>query len=110
MALAAVKKSADLKLDFPALARKVNGKPVTYLDSAASAQKPQAVIDAMTNVMTHNYANIHRGVYTFSAETSAAFENARKKVAKFLNAKTEKEIIFTRNATEAINLVAQCFG
>jgi cysteine desulfurase/selenocysteine lyase len=107
---AAVKTSADLKQDFPALARKVNGKPVAYLDSAASAQKPQYVIDAMTNVMTDHYANIHRGVYTFSAQTSADFEAVRKKVAQYLNAKSEKEIVFTRNATEAINLVAHCFG
>ena len=109
-ALSAVRSSDDLKLDFPALARKVNGRAVTYLDSAASAQKPQCVIDAMNNVMTEHYANVHRGVYTFSAETSTAFEAARKKVAQFINAKTEKEIVFTRNATEAINLVASSFG
>lgn len=108
--LNAVKTSTDLKQDFPALTRQVNGRPLTYLDSAASAQKPQSVIDAMTNVMTDHYANVHRGVYTFSAETSMAFEGARKKVAQFLNAKTEKEIVFTRNATEAINLVAHGFG
>jgi cysteine desulfurase/selenocysteine lyase len=105
-----VKPSADLKRDFPALSRLVNGRAVTYLDSASSAQKPQAVINAMSTVMSEHYANVHRGVYTFSAETSLAFENARKKVAQFLNAKTEKEIVFTGNATEAINLVAHCFG
>ena len=109
-AMNAIKASADLKQDFPALSQLVNGRVVTYLDSAASAQKPQCVIDAMTNVMTEHYANVHRGVYTFSAQTSTAFENSRKKVAQFLNAKTEKEIVFTRNATEAINLVAHCFG
>jgi cysteine desulfurase/selenocysteine lyase len=109
-ALNIIRSSDDLKRDFPALTRLVNGRPVTYLDSAASAQKPQYVIDAMTNVMTEHYANVHRGVYTFSAETSTAFEGARKKVAQFLNAKTEKEIVFTRNTTEAINLVAHCFG
>ena len=109
-ALNVIRSSDDLKRDFPALSRLVNGRTVTYLDSAASAQKPQCVIDAMTNVMTEHYANVHRGVYTFSAETSLAFEGARKKVAQFLNAKTEKEIVFTRNATEAINLVAHCFG
>ena len=109
-AMNAIKASADLKQDFPALSQLVNGRVVTYLDSAASAQKPQAVIDAMTNVMTEHYANVHRGVYTFSAQTSTAFENSRKKVAQFLNAKTEKEIVFTRNATEAINLVAHGFG
>jgi cysteine desulfurase / selenocysteine lyase len=99
-----------LKGDFPALAQKVNGYPVAYLDSAASAQKPQAVIDAMTRVMTDHYSNVHRGVYSFGAKTSAAFEVARVKVAKFLNAASENEIVFTRNATEAINLVAATWG
>jgi cysteine desulfurase/selenocysteine lyase len=101
---------AALKGDFPALAQKVNGYPVAYLDSAASAQKPQAVIDAMTRVMTDHYSNVHRGVYTFGAKTSAAFENARGKVAAFLNAGSDKSIVFTRNATEAINLVAASWG
>lgn len=108
--LKTVQASHDLKLDFPALGRQVNGHPVVFLDSAASAQKPQCVIDAMTRVMTEHYANVHRGVYSFSARTSSAFEDARKKVARFLNAGTEKEIVFTRNATEAINLVAACLG
>lgn len=99
-----------LKSDFPALAQKVNGRPVAYLDSAASAQKPQAVIDAMARVMTDHYANVHRGIYTFGAKTSAAYESAREKVARFLNAASEKQIIFTRNATEAINLVAATWG
>lgn len=106
----AVKTSADLKRDFPALAQQVNGRAVAYLDSAASAQKPQAVIDAMARVMTEHYSNVHRGVYSFGAKTSTAFEEARKKVARFVNAKTEKEIVFTRNSTEAINLVAATFG
>ena len=101
---------AALKADFPALAQKVNGYPVAYLDSAASAQKPQAVIDAMTRVMTDHYSNVHRGVYSFGAKTSAAFENARSKVAAFLNAGSDKNIVFTRNATEAINLVAATWG
>ncbi len=109
-ALNTIAQTLDLKSDFPALAQTVNGKPVVYLDSAASAQKPQAVIDAMDHVMQKHYANVHRGVYSFSAETSAAFEAARGKVAKFINAGSEKEIVFTRNATEAINLVASCFG
>lgn len=100
----------DVKSDFPALAQKVNGRAVAYLDSAASAQKPQAVIDAMTGVMETHYANVHRGVYAFSAETSTKFEKAREKVAAFINAQTEREVIFTRNATEAINLVAASFG
>lgn len=101
---------AALKADFPALAQKVNGYPVAYLDSAASAQKPQAVMDAMTRVMTDHYSNVHRGVYSFGAKTSAAFENARSKVATFLNAGSDKNIVFTRNATEAINLVAATWG
>ncbi len=109
-ALNVIKPSDNLKQDFPALARLVNGKPVIYLDSAASAQKPQCVIDTMTNVMSEHYANVHRGVYTFSSETSIAFEDARKKVAQFIKAKTDREIVFTRNATEAVNLVAHCFG
>lgn len=100
----------DIKSDFPALAQTVNGRAVAYLDSAASAQKPQAVIDAMSGVMETHYANVHRGVYSFSAETSAKFEQAREKVAAFINAKTEREVVFTRNATEAINLVAASFG
>lgn len=101
---------AHLKKDFPILAQQINGRDVVYLDSAASAQKPQIVIDTMTEVMTGYYANVHRGIYSFSARTSTAFENARATVAKFLNAATPKEIIFTRNATEAINLVAATFG
>ncbi|MBU6475802.1 MAG: aminotransferase class V-fold PLP-dependent enzyme, partial [Alphaproteobacteria bacterium] len=94
-ALNMVKSALDLKGDFPALAQSVNGKPVVYLDSAASAQTPQAVIDAMDRVMREHYANVHRGVYTFSAETSAAFEGARGKIARFINAASEKEIVFT---------------
>ncbi|MBI3441079.1 MAG: cysteine desulfurase [Proteobacteria bacterium] len=106
----AVKTSHDLKQDFPVLTQLVNGRKVAYLDSAASAQKPQCVIDTMNRVMTEHYANVHRGVYSFSAKTSTEFEAARKKVAEFLNAKTEKEIIFTRNTTEGINLVASSLG
>jgi cysteine desulfurase/selenocysteine lyase len=98
------------KKDFPALQQQVNGRAVAYLDSASSAQKPQAVIDAMTAVMTQHYSNVHRGVYDFAAKTSTAYESARRKVARFLNAASEKEIVFTRNATEAINLVAASWG
>lgn len=104
------KKVSLIRDDFPALARNVNGRRVTYLDSAASAQKPQAVIDTMSHVMTEHYANVHRGVYQFSAKTSAAFEDARTKIAEFIEARSAKEIIFTRNATEAINLVAATWG
>ena len=108
--LKAVKSLNDLKLDFPALAQSVNGRMVAYLDSAASAQKPKCVIDAMTSVMTDHYANVHRGIYTFSSKTSVAFEDSRRKVARFLNAKSDEEIVFTRNSTEAINLVASGIG
>jgi len=98
------------KVDFPALANAVNGRAVAYLDSASSAQKPQAVVDAMTAAMTGPYANVHRGVYAFAAQTTQAFESARATTAKFLNAKEAQEIVFTRNGTEAINLVAATFG
>lgn len=108
--LKAVKKLSELKQDFPILQQIVNGCPVAFLDSAASAQKPQCVISAMTRVMETHYANVHRGVYEFGQKTSIAFEESRKKVARFLNAKTEREIVYTRNATEAINLVAASFG
>lgn len=96
--------------DFPALRRAVNGRPVAYLDSAASAQKPQAVIDAMNTVMQTHYANIHRGLYEFSQVTTQKFEDVRGKVASFIGAASANEIVFTRNATEAINLVAQSWG
>ena len=102
--------AAAIKADFPALAQVVNKRPVCYLDSANSAQKPQAVIDAMAHVMQKHYANVHRAVYSFGAETTVAFEGARKKVAQYLNARSEREIVFTRNATEAINLVAASYG
>ena len=99
-----------IRSDFPALSRMVHGRPVCYLDSAASAQKPQAAIDAMNEVMQTHYANVHRGVYEFGSRTSMAYEKARKTVAAFIHARSEKEIVFTRNATEAINLVAATFG
>jgi cysteine desulfurase/selenocysteine lyase len=96
--------------DFPILTREMSGKPVAFLDSAASAQKPQAVIDAMIDVMENHYANIHRGLYEFSQKTTKACEEVRSKVASFIGAPSEKEIVFTRNATEAINLIANSWG
>jgi len=96
--------------DFPILKQMQAGHPVAYLDSAASMQKPQIVIDTMRDVMERCYANIHRGLYSFSHQTTTAFERARSKVADFIGAPDEREIIFTRNATEAINLVAQSWG
>jgi len=97
---------ATIKRDFPILERKVNGKRLVYLDSASSAQKPLAVLDAMDDAYRNHYANIHRGVYTIAEEATAAFEDARRKVARFVNAPRTDELVFTRNATESINLVA----
>lgn len=99
-----------LKKDFPVLSERVNGQTVAYLDSAASAQKPIDVIDAMDRVLKEHYSNVHRGIYTFGSRTSYAYEDARIKIAQFLNASSEKEIVFTRNSTEAINLVAATWG
>lgn len=99
-----------LKKDFPILSRKINGHPLVYLDNAATTQKPKAVIDAFKNYYEYSAANVHRGIHTLSEESSEQYENARKRVAKFLNAKSPNEIIFTRNTTEAINLVAYGWG
>ncbi len=95
-----------IRRDFPILSRTVRGKPLVYLDNAATSQKPQVVIDAVTRFYTETCANIHRGVHQLSEEATAAYEDARRKVAKFLNAGSAEEIIFVRGATEAINLVA----
>jgi cysteine desulfurase/selenocysteine lyase len=101
---------AKVRADFPILHQEVRGRPLVYLDSAASAQKPQAVIDAISRFYTHDNANVHRGVHTLSERATAAFEGARVKVARFLHARDDKEIVFVRGTTEAINLVAQTFG
>ncbi|WGM39548.1 cysteine desulfurase [Caulobacter sp. NIBR1757] len=98
-----------VRAQFPILSRTVNGKPLVYLDNAASAQKPRAVIDAMVAVMEGGYANVHRGLHTLSNEATDAYEKARKSVTRFLNA-DEGEIVFTKGGTEAINLVASSFG
>jgi cysteine desulfurase/selenocysteine lyase len=98
-----------IRAQFPILSRTVNGKPLVYLDNAASAQKPRAVIDAMVAVMEGGYANVHRGLHTLSNEATDAYEKARKSVTRFLNA-DEGEIVFTKGGTEAINLVASSFG
>jgi cysteine desulfurase/selenocysteine lyase len=95
--------------EFPILQRQVNGKPLVYLDSAASAQKPRAVIDAMVHAMEHSYANVHRGLHTLANETTEAYEGARKKIAAFIGAEPP-EIVFTKGGTEAINLVAAGLG
>jgi cysteine desulfurase/selenocysteine lyase len=96
--------------DFPILARQVNGHPLIYLDSAASSQKPTAVLEAMDRTYRASYANIHRGAYTLSEEATRAYEGARRKIARFINARGAREIIYTRNATEAINLVARTWA
>ena len=99
-----------IRADFPILSRRVHGKPLVYLDNAATTQKPVQVIEAIDHYYRHYNANIHRGVHTLSAEATAAYEAARQKVRDFLNAGSDKEIIFVRGATEAINLVAQTLG
>ncbi|MEM9169973.1 MAG: cysteine desulfurase [Pseudomonadota bacterium] len=99
-----------VRAQFPILEREVHGKPLVYLDNAASAQKPQAVIDAMTRAMGHSYANVHRGLHQLSNEATAAFEEARRTVANFLNAASPDEIIFTSGGTDAFNLVSYALG
>jgi cysteine desulfurase/selenocysteine lyase len=99
-----------IRADFPILREKVHGKDLVFLDSAASAQKPRAVIDAMVHVMEAQYANVHRGLHYMSEKTSDAYEAVRDKVAAFINAGSREEIVFTRNATESINLVAYTWG
>lgn len=99
-----------MKKDFPILAREVHGKRLVYLDNAATTQKPQVVIDALTRYYTSYNSNIHRGIHALSEEATAAFEGARKKVVRFIGASDEKTLIFTRSTTEAINLVAYGWG
>jgi cysteine desulfurase/selenocysteine lyase len=99
-----------IRQDFPILHQQVNGKPLVYLDSGASSQKPLAVIEGMNQYYREYHANVHRGIYQLSEKASAAYETARKKVGRFINARSWREIIFTRNATESINLVAFTWG
>jgi cysteine desulfurase/selenocysteine lyase len=101
---------ARIRADFPALALQVYGKPLVYLDNAASAQKPRAVLDRLEHAYTHEYSNVHRGLHYLANAATEAYEGAREKVRTFLNAEKPQEIVFTRNATEAINLVAYSFG
>ncbi len=101
---------ARIREDFPALAMLVYGKPLVYLDNAASAQKPRAVLDRIQHAYAHEYANVHRGLHYLANAATEAYEGARETVAKFINAPRKEEVIFTRNATEAINLVAYTFG
>ncbi len=99
-----------IRQDFPIFQREVHGKRLVFLDSAASSQKPQAVIDAMTRIYTHSYANVHRGLYTLADEATTAYEDARGKLARFINAADTAEVILLRNATEGLNLVAYSWG
>ena len=99
-----------IREDFPILKEKVHGKPLVYLDNGATSQKPQAVIDALNHYYSAENSNIHRGVHYLSEQATAAYEAARGKVREFLNARADKEIIFVRGTTEAINLVAQSYG
>ena len=99
-----------LRAEFPILSRRVHGKPLVYLDSAATSQKPRAVLDAMDAYYREHNANVHRGVHLLSQEATLALEGARERVRKFLGAESEKEIVFTRGTTEAVNLVAQSWG
>ena len=101
---------ARIRADFPILSRTIHGKPLVYLDSAASAQKPQAVLDRIMRAYTEEYANVHRGLHTLANLATEAYEEARDKVRAFLNAASTEEIVFTRSSTEAINLVAASYG
>src|SRR6202140_2663524 len=101
---------ARVREDFPILGMQVHGKPLVYLDNAASAQKPRAVLDRLTQAYTSEYSNVHRGLHYLANAATEAYEGAREKVRAFLNAARPEEIVFTRNATEAINLVAYTFG
>jgi cysteine desulfurase / selenocysteine lyase len=99
-----------LRADFPIFEQQIHGKPLSFLDSAASSQKPRHVLDAMREFYETSYANVHRGVYLLAERATAAYEGARETVARFINAPSAREVVFTRNATEGINLVAYAWG
>jgi len=99
-----------VRADFPVLARRVNGKPLCYLDNAASSQRPRAVIDAISGYYENSHANVHRGVHRLSQEATDLFEGARETLRRFINARSTREVIFVRGTTEAINLVAQSYA
>src|SRR5208337_2740906 len=101
---------SKLREDFPVLKRQVNGKPLIYFDNAATSQKPESVIETTDRYYREYNANIHRGIHKLAEEATLAHEEGREKIAKFIHAKHTEEIIFTRNATEAINLVAYAWG
>lgn len=100
----------SIRLQFPMLTKQMHGKPLVYFDSAATTQKPQVVIDAISNFYSEHYATVHRAVYELAAQSTAEYDLVRQKVQRFINAQHYDEIIFTKGATEAINLVADCFG
>ncbi|XHX80733.1 MAG: SufS family cysteine desulfurase [Stenomitos frigidus ULC029] len=102
--------AARVRADFPILHQQIHGKPLVYLDNAATSQKPIAVLDALRHYYDHDNANVHRGVHTLSSRATDAYEGARDKVAAFVNAASRQEIVYTRNASEAINLVAYAWG
>ena len=101
---------AAIRRDFPILHQSINGKPLVYLDNAASSQRPKSVIEAISRYYEHDHANVHRGVHTLSQRATDAFEGARETIRRFINARDTKEIIFVRGTTEAVNLVAQSFA
>lgn len=100
----------NYKNDFPIFKNRIQGKPLVYLDSSASSQKPQMVLDAITHYYSNQHANVHRGVYELSVRATEAYEKARQKIQTFINAKSMDEIVFTRGTTESINLVAHCYA
>src|SRR5215467_1389664 len=102
--------AARLRADFPIFEQHFHGKPLAYLNSAATSQKPRQVLDAMTEFYETSYGSVHRGVYELAERATAGLENAREKVRAFVNAPTEREVIFVRNATEGLNLVAYAWG
>ena len=99
-----------IREDFPILREQAHGHPLIYFDSAATSQKPRAVIDALRNFYEHNNANVHRGLHTLSSRATEAYEQARQRVAEYIGAASAQEIIFTRGTTESVNLVAQTWG
>ena len=101
---------ARIRADFPILQRQVNGRPLIYLDNAASTQKPRQVIQALVDFYEQTNANVHRGVHTLSVEATDAYEAARERLACFIGAPDPNEVVFVRNTTEALNLVAVCWG
>ncbi|MBV9168936.1 MAG: aminotransferase class V-fold PLP-dependent enzyme, partial [Chloroflexi bacterium] len=99
-----------MRADFPILTREINGHPLVYLDNAASTQKPRQVIDALVDFYTRINANVHRGVHTLSVEATDAYEASRERIGRFIGTDDPDEIVFVRNATEGLNLVAVCWG